>query len=59
MKREGRGGIWLCRGKLPHMNRGEASEWVFVGELRRTVRRLEQTHPQLSRYTPRCPSVVV
>ena len=44
VKREGRGGIWLCRGKLPHMNRGEASEWVFVGGLRRTVRRLGWWH---------------
>ena len=38
---------------------GKQSEWVFVGELRRTVRRLEQTHPQNSRYTPRCPFFVL
>ncbi len=44
MKREGRGGSWLCRGKLPHMKRGEASEWFFVGGLRRTARRLGWWH---------------
>jgi hypothetical protein len=45
VKREGRGGIWLCRGKLPHTNRGESNlSRVYVGGLRRTVRRLGWWH---------------